>query len=347
MLFIFLILRIPDSVYNRNLRCCFVDDDNRMNDNFIAVGMNSIRQQSNALLVLSESLDANFSQVIRVLLNCIGRIIVVGMGKSGHVGKKIAATLASTGTPAMFVHPAEASHGDLGMIQKNDIVIAISKSGESVELFDTIDYCRRFCIKIVAITGNKASSLGQAADYLLLLPDIDESCPLNLAPTTSTTMTLALGDAIAVACLNARNFQATQFRDFHPGGKLGQKLLRVRDLMHVGKSLPLIISTSTLSDAILEMTRGRFGCVGIVDTHGNLVGIFTDGDLRRHFSVGNISRSISELMNALPHSVEPDAFLSDVTYLLTEKRIPSVFVCVDQKPIGIVHIHDILQKGLV
>ena len=310
-------------------------------------GVQAIRDEAKGLELLAQSLDASFAAAASTVLQCTGRIVVVGIGKSGHVGRKIAATLASTGSPALFVHPAEASHGDLGMIERRDVVLAISKSGESPEFGDVLAYCRRFGIPVIAITAVAGSSLAKAAKHVLLLPSPQEACPLGLAPTTSTTMALALGDALAIACLRGRDFQPAQFREFHPGGKLGQKLTRVRDVMHGGDLLPTVAKTALVSDAVIEMSRGRLGCVGVVDQSGSLVGIFTDGDLRRHFSAVNVEKPITEFMHTSPQRVSPDALIADVVYLFTEKRIPSVFVCVDGKPLGIVHVHDVLQKGFI
>jgi arabinose-5-phosphate isomerase len=212
---------------------------------------------------------------------------------------------------------------------------------------DVLAYCRRFGIPVIAITAVGDSSLAKAAKHLLLLPSPQEACPLGLAPTTSTTMALALGDALAIACLRGRDFQPAQFREFHPGGKLGQKLTRVRDVMHSGDLLPIVGRTARVSDAVIEMSRGRLGCVGVVDESGSLAGIFTDGDLRRHFCAVNIDKPITDFMHRSPQRVSPDALIADVVYLFTEKRIPSVFVCVDDQPIGIVHVHDVLQKGFI
>jgi arabinose-5-phosphate isomerase len=310
-------------------------------------GIQAICDEVNGLELLAQSIDASFAAAASTVLRCSGRTVVVGIGKSGHVGRKIAATLASTGSPALFVHPAEASHGDLGMIERRDVVLAISKSGESAELGDVLAYCRRFGIPVIAITAVADSSLAKAARHVLLLPSPPEACPMGLAPTTSTTMMLALGDALAIACLRGRDFQPAQFREFHPGGKLGQKLTRVRDVMHGGDMLPTVDKTARVSDAVLEMSRGRLGCVGVVDESGALVGVFTDGDLRRHFSAVNIDKPITDFMHASPQRVSPDALVADVVHLFTEKRIPSVFVCVDRKPVGIVHVHDVLEKGFI
>jgi arabinose-5-phosphate isomerase len=317
-------------------------------ETIIEYGAEIIEKEAQGLLSLSKSLGRNFSETVNTLVNCNGRVIVTGIGKSGHIARKIASTFASTGTPASFIHPAEASHGDLGMIETRDVVIALSKSGESMELSDTLAYCRRFGIPIIGITANPSASLAQLASQLLLIPEIEEACPLGLAPTTSTTMILALGDALAGACLRARNFQASQFKVFHPGGKLGQKLSRVRDVMHGIDELPLVPQTARLTEAVVEMSRGRFGCVGVLNADRRLTGIFTDGDLRRHFQTAtDLSHPIASLMHPSPEQISPEALVADVAHLFTARRIPSVFACVDDKPVGIVHVHDLLQKGFI
>jgi arabinose-5-phosphate isomerase len=310
-------------------------------------GVEAITKEVAGLTKLADCLDNSFEDAVDSVLRCAGRVVVVGIGKSGHIGRKIASTFSSTGVPAMFVHPAEASHGDLGMIARQDLVIAISKSGESKELSDILLFCRRFGITIIAITERVDSTLATAANILLRLPEMPEACPLGLAPTTSTAMVLAMGDALAVACLRARDFTTFQFRDFHPGGKLGQKLLRVRDVMHRGDALPLVDINADLQAATLEMSRGRFGCVGIVDEEQRLVGIFTDGDLRRHFSAANIHKRIVEIMSPAPQKILPESLLEDAANLFSLKRIPCVFVCVDEKPIGIIHVHDLLERAIV
>lgn len=314
----------------------------------IHAARNALELEAAGVLALKSRVDdAVFRQCIELILGCSGRVVLLGVGKSGHIGRKIAATFASTGTPSLFVHPSEASHGDLGMIEKRDVVIAISKSGESPELGDTLHYCRRFAIPVIAITAHAHSTLGKAATHVLLLPQLEEACPLGLAPTTSTTMMLALGDALAIACMRARDFRVTQFRDFHPGGKLGKKLTRVRDVMHEGDALPLLRYNAPVRDAIVEMTRGRFGCVGICNDDGRLIGIFTDGDLRRHIAVLDLSARIDTIMTANPHKIDPDALIADVAYLFMDKRIASAFACEDGKPVGLVHVHDLLQKGFI
>ena len=256
---------------------------------YAEVGRIAIQNEASGLMQLSESLGSEFDSAVRLILACSGRLVVTGIGKSGHVGRKISATFSSTGTPSLFVHPAEASHGDLGMISRSDVIIAISKSGETPELRDVVSYSRRFGIPLIGMTSGAESALGSVADVLLLMPNATEACPMGLAPTTSTTMMLALGDALAIACLKHRNFRATDFKEFHPGGKLGMRLKRARDIMYAGAEMPIVTSGSPLSAAILEMTRTRLGCVGIVNSDGLLTGIFTDGDLRRCISSVNWS----------------------------------------------------------
>jgi arabinose-5-phosphate isomerase len=314
----------------------------------IDFGVQIIEKEAQGLQALSKAVDKYFVDAVNSIVKCTGRVVVTGIGKSGHIARKIASTLASTGTPAIFIHPAEASHGDLGMIEKRDIVIAVSKSGESMELSDTLTYCRRFGVYIIAITANPMGSLAQLSNLVLLIPNIAEACPLGLAPTTSTAMILALGDALAGACLQVRKFPATQFKIFHPGGKLGQKLSRVREVMHGLQELPLVPQTAQLTDAIMEMSRGRFGCVGVVDSDQQLRGIFTDGDLRRYFRTStDLNQPIAALMHKSPEQISSDALIADVLHIFTERRIPSVFVCVNNIPVGIVHVHDLLQKGFI
>ncbi|OYX14489.1 MAG: KpsF/GutQ family sugar-phosphate isomerase [Rhizobiales bacterium 32-66-8] len=276
-----------------------------------------------------------------------GRVIVTGMGKSGHVGRKIAATLASTGTPAHFVHPGEASHGDLGMIGNDDVVLALSWSGEAPELADIIAYTRRFRVHLVAITSNATSALGAAADTPLVLPPMPEACPNGLAPTTSTIMQMAMGDALAVALLSLRGFSARDFRQFHPGGKLGARLRKASDMMHRGADVPLVPKGVLLSQAIVEMTSKRFGITGVLDEAGHLVGVVTDGDLRRAFRDGFVDRPVWEAMTPAPKSVRPDTLAQQVLALLNDASITSVFVVEDQRPVGIVHIHDLLRAGVM
>jgi arabinose-5-phosphate isomerase len=277
-----------------------------------------------------------------------GRVIVTGMGKSGHVGRKITATLASTGTPAYFVHPAEASHGDLGMIGRDDVVLALSWSGEAPELADIIAYTRRFGVKLVAITSRAGSALGSAADICLTLPRMPEACPNGLAPTTSTTMQLALGDALAMSLLEARGFSPKDFSDFHPGGKLGARLKRARDLMHGVEELPLVAADATLERAVVEMTSRRFGVTGVVDTDGRLAGVLTDGDLRRAFQRGvALSGPVAAAMTRTPRTAAPETLAADLLAMMNEKRITSLFVVSEGRPVGILHLHDLLRAGVL
>lgn len=314
----------------------------------IEFGAMVIEKEAIGLISLSRSLGNEFSEAVEQILECTGKVIITGIGKSGHIARKIAATFASTGTPSVFIHPTEASHGDLGIIEKHDTVVAISKSGDSAELNDVLSYCRRFKIPIIGITANKNGNLATISNKVLFIPDIEEACPLGLAPTTSTTMIMALGDALASACLQIRNFKPAQFKVYHPGGKLGQKLSRIRDVMHKEGALPLISSSARLLEAVVEMSRGRFGCVGVIDTDNELIGVFTDGDLRRYLSTAtDMTKPITELMHASPQYINPDAYIADLVNLFAERRIPSVFACVDKKPVGIIHFHDILEKGLI
>ena len=298
---------------------------------------------------LSRTLDRGFSAAVDLLLAVAGRVVVSGMGKSGHVARKIAATLASTGTTALYVHPAEASHGDLGMIAEGDAILALSNSGETAELADLIGYARRFGIPLIAITAGGRSSLAQAANVALILPDAAEACPMGLAPTTSTTMQMALGDALAVALLTRRGFGPGDFRRFHPGGKLGARLLRTRDLMHTGIEIPLAPATTAMADALVLMTEKRFGCLGAVDAAGTLIGILTDGDLRRAMAPDLLTRTLGAVMNNAPRSIGPDALAAEALHAMNTATNPftTLFV-VDaaHRPLGILHIHDLLRAGL-
>ncbi len=306
-----------------------------------------ITTESTALAQLATSLDNNFANSIKLVMECRGHTIVSGIGKSSHIARKIASTFASTGTRSLFIHPTEASHGDLGMVKGGDVLIALSKSGESSELFDLLYYCKSQSIPIVGITANETSSLARLSTHAILIPSLPEACSLGLAPTTSTTMMLALGDAMAVVCAEQRRFSRSDFKLFHPGGKLGQSLLKVSDLMHTGEAIPLANQSATLSDAIIEMTRCRFGCVGIVDESSELKGIFTDGDLRRNLRRVDLNTKIIEVMTINPTRLNADTFIVEIIDIFKSKRIPSAFVCEDNKVIGILHIHDLLQRGLL
>ncbi|WP_051341396.1 KpsF/GutQ family sugar-phosphate isomerase [Azospirillum halopraeferens] len=307
--------------------------------------------EAEALITLAEGLDGTFVAALDRLAGIAGRIVVTGMGKSGHVARKIAATLASTGTPALFVHPGEASHGDLGMIARTDAVIALSNSGETHELSDIIAYTRRFAIPLIGVTRRPGSSLAEQADVALVLPSAPEACPLGLAPTTSTTMMLALGDAIAIALLERRGFSASDFHQLHPGGQLGRALLTVQDLMHKGADVPLCTTETPLSEVILEMTRKRLGCVGITDAAGRLVGIITDGDLRRHLEPALLSQRAGDIMSESPKTIRPKALAAEAVRVMSDRQITTLFVLDVEspsgRPVGVVHIHDCLRAGVV
>jgi len=298
------------------------------------------------LQALAASLDGAFTEAVGLLFAVKGRIVVTGMGKSGHVGRKIAATLASTGAPAQFVHPAEASHGDLGMITRDDAILALSWSGESAELISIISYAKRFAIPLIAITAEARSALAQAASVLLLLPKAEEACSNTNAPTTSTTMQLALGDALAVALIDQRGFTASDFRVFHPGGKLGAQLRHVGEIMHKGDEIPFARADTPMSEALIEMSRKSLGCLGIVDDSGILIGLITDGDLRRHMGTGLLEKRVGDIMNPSPKTVPPTMLTSEALNFLNEKKITSLFVVEDGKPVGVIHIHDFLRAGV-
>jgi arabinose-5-phosphate isomerase len=294
---------------------------------------------------MHERLGDAFMAAVEMIRAARGRVIVTGMGKSGHVGRKVAATLASTGTPAFFVHPGEASHGDLGMITADDVIMALSWSGETTELKDLIDYSRRFRIGLIAMTASATSTLGKAADVVLALPQAREACPHNLAPTTSSLMQLVLGDALAIALLESRGFTAVDFGNLHPAGRLGAMLKFTRDLMHTGDAVPLARAGTRMSDAILEMTAKGFGCIGIVDG-GRLVGIITDGDLRRHMRADLLDARVDDVMTKNPKTVRPDQLASEALELLNAMKITALMVVDAGKPVGIVHFHDLLRAGV-
>ncbi|MBV9655489.1 MAG: KpsF/GutQ family sugar-phosphate isomerase [Acetobacteraceae bacterium] len=302
------------------------------------------------LRALSAALDGSFTAAVERLAGIAGRVVVTGMGKSGHIARKVAATLASTGTPALFVHPAEASHGDLGMVVAGDAVLAFSNSGETSELADLVAHTRRFGLPLIAVTARPASTLAAAADVVLLLPAAAEACPMGLAPTTSTAMQMALGDALAVALLTRRGFTASEFRQFHPGGRLGAKLRRVRELMHAGDAVPLAEPDTPMHQALLVMTAKRFGCVGVVENgSGRLLGIVTDGDLRRAMGPDLLGRTVRSIMTPSPRSIGPEALAAQALHAMNggARPITTLFV-VDGagRPIGILHIHDLLRAGL-
>lgn len=306
----------------------------------------TIEKEIDALKVLENEISDSLSAALDLMQNTKGRVIVTGMGKSGHIGSKIAATLASTGTPSFFVHPGEASHGDLGMLTEEDVVIAISNSGETKELSDIILYSKRYGIPLIAITKNPQSALGKAGDIVLKLPDNGEACPLGLAPTSSTTATLVLGDILAIALLERKGFTKTDFRQRHPGGKLGAFLQKVADLMHKGDEIPLIPDTASMQEALLTMTSKMLGCVGIINSSGCLEGIITDGDLRRCMSADIFNKKASEIMTRNPKTVDGDLLVAEALKMMNEKHITQLFVLKDQKPIGILHMHDCLRIGV-
>jgi arabinose-5-phosphate isomerase len=295
---------------------------------------------------MADGLGAPFAAAIETIRTARGRVIVTGMGKSGHVARKIAATLASTGTPAFFVHAADASHGDLGMITSDDVMLALSWSGETEELKDLITYSRRFRITLIAVTVNLDSTLGKAADIVLGLPVVREACPHNLAPTTSSLMQLALGDALAIALLESRGFTAIDFGVFHPRGRLGAALKFVRDVMHPGAAVPLIGRGAPMSEAIVEMSAKGFGCVAVTEPSGKLAGVITDGDLRRHMRGDLLQAPVDAVMTASPKTVRPDQLASEALALLNASKITALIVVDADRPVGIVHFHDLLRAGL-
>ncbi len=301
------------------------------------------------LRALAAGLDDSFDQAVGLLAGISGRVVVSGMGKSGHVARKVAATLASTGTPALFVHPAEASHGDLGMIVPGDATLALSNSGETPELADLVAHTRRFGIPLLAVTADAGSALARAADAVLLLPQAAEACPMGLAPTTSCAMQMALGDALAVALLTRRGFTPNDFRQFHPGGRLGARLMRVRDLMHQGEAIPLAPPEMPMDQALVLMTEKRFGCLGVTDPAGALIGIVTDGDLRRHMGPDLLTRAVAAIMTAQPRTIGPDALGGEALHLMNarERPITALFVVdTTRRVLGILHIHDLLRAGV-
>jgi arabinose-5-phosphate isomerase len=312
----------------------------------LAVARRVIRAEIIGLEALSGALDAAFAAAVD-LCTARARIIVTGVGKSGHVARKIAATLASTGAPAQFVHAGEASHGDLGMIGGGDAVLALSNSGETTEFAEIIAYSRRFGIPLVAVTSGAKSTLADAADVLLLVPPSPEACPMGLAPTTSTTVMMALGDALAIALLERHGFSTADFRRFHPGGQLGRRLLRVADIMHAGDAVPLVRPYTRMSEAILVMTAKSFGCVGACDGEGRLVGIVTDGDLRRHMGDALLARPVAEVMHTAPRTIDAAALAAEALGVMNRTAITSLFVLDDHgRPIGFLHMHDCLRAGV-
>lgn len=316
----------------------------------VAAARRVIEYAGEAIRELADSLDGEFSRAVDTILSVSGRVIVSGMGKSGLIARKIAATLASTGTPAHFVHPAEASHGDLGALVPGDALLLISNRGETAELSDLITYAKRFHIPLIGMAANPDSSLMQSADVKLLLPKSREACPMGLAPTTSTTLMLVLGDALAVALMERRGFSADQYRELHPGGSLGRALIRVSDLMHSGEELPLAAESDSMQQVLIVMAARRFGCVGITDRRGGLVGIVTDGDLSRHMSRDLLDKSAAQVMTPRPKIATPNQLAAEALAFMNDNKITRLFVLdpkdKSKKPLGILHIHDCLRAGL-
>ena len=318
-------------------------------DTSLATAARVISDEADALQKLSGLLDESFVNAIETIQNAQGRVIVTGMGKSGHIANKIAATLASTGTPSHFVHPAEASHGDLGMIGKTDVVLALSNSGEAAELSNLLAYTRRFDIPLIAITSRLDGTLAKHSDICLLIPQLGEACGYGVVPSISTTMTLAMGDALAITLMRARGFTSEHFRDFHPGGKLGAKLSKVADLMHAGEALPVVGLETKMSDALLEISQKGFGVVAVTDADGNLAGIITDGDLRRHMD-GLLEQTAQTVMTPAPQTITPGSLAESAVNIMNERKITCLFVTENgtaTAPLGLLHIHDCLRAGVV
>lgn len=315
---------------------------------FVETARRVIRIEADALTLLESGLDASFDQAVQLLLDATGRVIISGMGKSGHIARKIAATLASTGTPAHFVHPAEASHGDLGMMAQGDVALVLSNSGETPELADLVAYTRRFGIPLIGVASRADSTLLRQSDVALVLPQAPEACGTGIVPTSSTTMTLALGDALAIALMEHRAFTPEHFREFHPGGKLGARLSKVRDLMHTGTALPLVPAACPMGDTLIEISQKGFGVAGVTDDAGNLSGVITDGDLRRHMQ-GLLELNAVDVMTADPTTIAPDALAEEAVAVMNQRKITCLFVVDPAGPpqaVGLLHIHDCLRVGL-
>lgn len=319
---------------------------NKMNED-IKIARHVIDTEIKGLQSLKKIFEESFSEIIDAILKCTGRVVVTGMGKSGHISGKIAATLSSTGTPALFIHPAEASHGDLGMITEKDIVLALSNSGETKELSDIVAFTRRFKIPLISVTQNKNSTLTQSSDFRIVLSKEEEACPNGLAPTTSSTMMLAFGDALAVTLLKKKGFSKSDFKLFHPGGKLGAKLMPVKDLMHTGDHVPIVQTGTLMSDALLEMTNKRFGCVGIVDPQNKLLGIITDGDLRRSMSSDLLNKKVDDILSKNPKTIDKDSLVETAVSLMSGTITTLFIVDKSHKVMGILSIHDCLRIGAV
>ncbi len=316
-----------------------------MANSFVTAAKKVLKTEADALGKLKDDLPSDFSDLVKLILNLTGRVIVSGVGKSGHIGNKIAATLASTGTPAYFVHATEASHGDLGMITENDLCLLISNSGETSEIFDIVAHARRFSIPVAAISSNTESTLVKAADFKLCLPVVEEACPIGMAPTTSTTMMLALGDALAVALMEAKNFNTENFKVLHPGGKLGAKMMMVSQVMHKSDALPLVETQTSMKETLLTMSSRGFGIAAVVNEKDFLVGVITDGDLRRHIN-DLMSKTAGEIASLSPITVVRETFVVDALKLMQENKITVLIVTsAENKPVGILHIQDLLKVG--
>ncbi|MEX5562712.1 KpsF/GutQ family sugar-phosphate isomerase [Pseudophaeobacter sp. 1A16562] len=317
-------------------------------EHFLATARQVVTDEARALDALAAGFDERFADAVRLILKAEGRVIVSGIGKSGHIGRKIAATLASTGTPAHFVHPAEASHGDLGMLSKGDVVLAISNSGEAPELANLLVFTRRFDIPLIGLSSRPESTLMTQADVQLEIPALGEACGYGIVPSISTTLTLAMGDALAIAIMKHRDFRPENFRDFHPGGKLGARLSKVRDLMHGGDALPLVGEANPMSEALLEISQKGFGVAGVTGAENALTGIITDGDLRRHMD-GLLSQTAADVMTSSPTTIGPDALAEEALAVMNARKITCLFVVdATQGPqaLGLIHIHDCLRAGL-
>ena len=317
-----------------------------MSNSFVTAAKKVLKTEADALVKLQDDLPIDFSDLVKLILKLTGRVIVSGVGKSGHIGSKIAATLASTGTPAYFVHATEASHGDLGMLTAQDLVLLISNSCETIEMFDILTHSRRFGIPVATMSSNCESTLVKTADFKLCLPMAEEACPIGMAPTTSTTMMLALGDALAVALMEAKSFNAENFKVFHPGGKLGAKLMTVGQLMHKNDTMPLVKTETSMKETLLTMSSKGFGIAAIVDEIGCLVGVITDGDLRRHID-DLLGKNAGEIASLSPITVAEETFVVDALNLMQDRKISVLIVTsADSRPVGIIHIQDLLRVGV-
>lgn len=322
--------------------------DSNVSKGHLEVAHDVLTNEIDALMLMKSSLGDSFTKLIDLILSIEGRVIVVGMGKSGHVARKIAATLSSTGQPSLFVHPAEASHGDMGMITRTDLVLALSNSGETSELANLLEYTRRYSIPLASMTRCEDSTLSRVAEISIVIPDYPEACPMGLAPTTSTTMMMALGDAIAIALLKARSFSPDDFKVYHPGGSLGGRLHRVREKMHRGDAIPLVTPETPMSQVILTISEKSFGCAGVVDATGVLVGVVTDGDLRRHMGSDLLTLTACQVMTHNPSTIPPDMLMTEALAFLNHKKITALFVVnSDNVPLGIMNFHDFLRAGVV